>query len=67
MEELKKDILSHYKDSKCKLTAKPYVRFEGEEGVGCGATREFLLCAMKIMQVLVEAEDILCTGSEGIL
>jgi hypothetical protein len=50
MEELKKDILSHYKDSKCKLTAKPYARFEGEEGVGCGATREFLLCAMKIMQ-----------------
>jgi hypothetical protein len=50
MEELKKDILSHYKDSKCKLTAKPYVRFEGEEGVGCGATREFLLRAMKFMQ-----------------
>ena len=36
MEELKKDILSHYKDSNCKLTAKPRVRFEGEEGVGRG-------------------------------
>jgi hypothetical protein len=50
MEELKKDILSYYKDSKCKLTAKPRVRFEGEEGVGCGPIREFLLCAMKVVQ-----------------
>ena len=50
LEELKKDILSHYKDSNCKLTAKPRVRFEGEEGVGSGPVREFLMCAMKIVQ-----------------
>ncbi len=50
MEELKKDILSHYKDNKCKLVAKPRVTFEGEEGVGSGPVREFLLCAMKIVQ-----------------
>lgn len=50
MEELKRDILSYYKDSKCKLTAKPRVKFEGEEGVGSGLVREFLLCAMNIVQ-----------------
>jgi hypothetical protein len=50
IEELKKDILSHYKDSQCKLKAKPRVRFEGEEGVGSGPVREFLLCAMLIPQ-----------------
>jgi hypothetical protein len=50
MEELKKDILSNYKDSSCRLNAKPRVRFEGEDGVGSGPVREFLLCAMKIAQ-----------------
>lgn len=50
MEELKKDILSNYKDSQCKLKAKPRVRFEGEEGVGSGPVREFLMCAMLIPQ-----------------
>ena len=48
--DLKKDILSHYKDSNFKLTAKLCVRFEGEEGVGSGPIREFLMCAMKILQ-----------------
>ena len=50
IDELKKDILSHYKDSQCKLKAKPRVRFEGEEGVGSGPIREFLLCTMLIPQ-----------------
>ena len=42
--------MSHYKDSQCQLKAKPRVRFEGEEGVGSGPIREFLLCAMLIPQ-----------------
>ena len=50
MEELKRDILGYYKDNACKLTAKPRVKFESEEGVGSGPVREFLLCAMKIVQ-----------------
>ena len=50
MEELKRDILSYYKDCSCKLNAKIRVKFEGEEGVGNGPIREFLLCAMKIAQ-----------------
>ena len=50
MEELKRDILGYYKDKACKLTAKPRVKFEGEEGVGSSPVREFLLCAMKIVQ-----------------
>lgn len=50
VEELKKDILGHYKDNSCNLKAKMRVRFEGEEGVGSGPIREFLLCAMKIVQ-----------------
>jgi hypothetical protein len=49
MEELKRDILGYYKDKTCKLTAKPRVRFEGEEGVGSGPVREFFLCSMKIV------------------
>ena len=48
-EELKRDILGYYKDKTCKLTAKPRVRFEGEEGVGSGPVREFFLCAMKLV------------------
>ncbi|CAB3999587.1 PREDICTED: uncharacterized protein LOC107356592 [Paramuricea clavata] len=48
-EELKRDILGYYKDKTCKLTAKPRVRFEGEEGVGSGPIREFFLCAMKLV------------------
>ena len=47
MEKLKRDILGHYKDKGCKLTAKARVKFEG---VGNGPVREFLLCAMKIVQ-----------------
>jgi hypothetical protein len=50
MDELKKDILGCYKNPRVKLTAKPRVKFEGEEGVGSGPIREFLLCAMKIVE-----------------
>ena len=50
IEELKKDIMGYYKDSQCKLIAKPRVRFEGEEGVGSGPVRKFLTCAMLIPQ-----------------
>ena len=50
MEELKQDILGCYKNPNCQLKAKLFVRFEGEEGVGSGPLREFLLCAMKIPQ-----------------
>ena len=50
LEELKNDILSCYKNSRCRLKAKMRVRFEGENGVGSGPIREFLLSAMKIVQ-----------------
>ena len=53
-EELKKDILGSYKNPKVRLTAKPYVKFEEEEGVGSGPAREFLLCAMKIVEKRLE-------------
>ena len=49
MEEFKRDILSHYKDSRVKFNVKPRVRFEGEEGVGNGPIREFFLCSMRIV------------------
>ena len=39
MDELKKDILGCYKNPRVKLTAKPRVKFEGEEGVGSGPIR----------------------------
>ena len=43
-------VLGYYKDKGCKLTAKPCVKFEGEEGVGNGQVRQFLLCAMRMVQ-----------------
>ena len=54
MEELKKDILGCYKNPKVRLTAKPLVKFEGEEGLGSGPVREFLLCAIKIVEDGIE-------------
>ncbi len=54
LEELKKDILGCYKSPQVKLRAKLRVKFEGEEGVGSGPIREFLLCAMKIVEDGVE-------------
>ena len=50
IEELKRDILSCYKNNQCRLRAIPRVRFEGEEGLGSGPIREFLMCAMNIVQ-----------------
>lgn len=47
-EELKCDILSHYKDRGNNFRALPRVRFEDKEGVGSRPIREFLLSAMKI-------------------
>lgn len=47
-ENLKCDILPHYKDRGNNFRAIPIARFEDEEGVGSGPVREFLLSAMKI-------------------
>lgn len=49
-EDLKMDIFSVYKNPNTSLRARPRVRFEGEEGVGAGPTREFLVSAIKIAQ-----------------
>ena len=49
-EELKKDFLGCYKNPRVNLKANLKVKFEGEEGVGSGPIREFLLCAMKIVE-----------------
>lgn len=54
LDELKKDILGCYKSPQLKLKAKPRVKFEGEEGVGSGPVREFLLCAIKIVEDGIE-------------
>ena len=53
-EELKKDVLGCYKNPQVQLKAKPRVTFEGEEGVGSGPVREFLLCAVKIIEEGIE-------------
>ncbi len=62
VEQLKVDILGAYKNpntpkshSKTKtqipsLTARPRVCFEGEEGVGAGPVREFLISAVKLVE-----------------
>lgn len=47
--ELRRDIMSIYKNPKTKLTANPRVRFEDEDGVGCGPVREFFVNAIKII------------------
>ena len=49
-EELKRDILSSYKNPRKNLRASMKVRFDGEEGVGSGTVREFFETAMKIPQ-----------------
>ena len=54
LEELQKDILGCYKSRQLKLKAKFCVKFEGEEGVGSGPVREFLLCAIKIVEDGIE-------------
>ena len=60
-EELKRDILSCYKQPNYKLKAPMHVRFEGEDGVGNGPIREFLLCAMTI------AEEVIGTTEKPLL
>jgi len=47
--ELRRDIMGIYKNPKTKLTANPRVRFEDEDGVGCGPVREFFVNAIKII------------------
>ena len=66
-EELKREILGCYKQPSNKLKAAMVVRFEGEGGTGSGPIREFLLCAMNILDegigmkakplVFLEGED----------
>ena len=56
LDDLKKDILGCYKNPQINLKAKPRVKFEGEEGVGSGPIREFLLCAMKIVEEGINKE-----------
>ena len=48
-EELKRDIFLCYKGKRNKLNALPRIRFEEEEGAGSGPVREFLLCAIKMV------------------
>ncbi len=50
IEQLKLDILGIYKNPNTRLTARPRVRFEGEEGVGNGPLREFLLSSIKLVE-----------------
>ena len=49
IEELKRDIFVCYKGRRNNLMARPRVLFEGEEGAGSGPVREFLSCAIKIV------------------
>ena len=37
--ELRADIMAIYKNTKTKLNVNPRVRFDGEDGVGCGPVR----------------------------
>lgn len=53
-EELQMDIFASYKNPNTNLRARPRVRFEGEEGLGTGPTREFLVLAIKIAEEGIE-------------
>lgn len=48
--ELRVDIMGIYKNPRTKLAVNPRVRFEGEDGVGCGPVREFFVNAIKIIE-----------------
>ena len=50
IEQLKLDILGIYKNPNTRLTARPRVRFEGEEGAGNGPLREFFLSSIKLVE-----------------
>jgi hypothetical protein len=56
-EELKREILGCYKQPSNKLKAAMVVRFEGEGGTGSGPIREFLLCAMNILDEGIGMKD----------
>lgn len=47
--ELRRDIVGIYKNPRTRLTVSPRVRFEGEDGVGCGPVREFFVNVIKII------------------
>ena len=47
--ELRGDIMGIYKNPRMRLTVTPRVRFEGEDGVGCGPVREFFVNIIKII------------------
>ena len=49
IEELKRDIFVCYKGRRNNLMARPRLLFEGEEGAGSGPVREFLSCAIRIV------------------
>lgn len=49
VEQLKLNILGVYKNPNTNLKSRPRVRFEGEEGVGAGPIREFLLSAVRLV------------------
>ena len=61
IEELKIDVLVHYKSRTSNLKAHPRVRFEQEEGDGSGPVREFLSIAMKI------ADEGMATSSKPVI
>ena len=47
--ELQGDIMGIYTNPRTKLNVNPRVRFEGEDGVGCGSIQEFFVNAIKII------------------
>jgi len=53
IEELKLDVLVHYKSRTSNLKAHPRVRFNQEEGAGSGPVRDFLSIATKIADEVV--------------
>ena len=57
--------MSCYKNNQCRLRAIPRVRFEGEEGLGSGPIREFLMCAMNIVQEGIDRDGKPLTFFEG--
>ena len=50
VEQLRLDILGVYKNPNTNLKSRPRVCFEGEEGVGAGPIREFLLSAVRLVE-----------------
>ena len=63
-EELKRDVFVCYKGRRNKLMARPRVLFEGEEGAASGPVREFLSCAMKIVDQGMRISSIFFEGEK---